>query len=331
MSNKILLNDNISLKKETIDVGSKPGLWARTEVLVGRGFHPNRLGKSYLDEVDFEGHNTVPIGGVQYALEQMFGINASNGSNPINIPNMYNTIGIGAPDVTASQTYKIPKLNDQDAQIVKTMTYDPGHFVQLFGVGTTGTAENNITVHKVGYRENSIDMSISTTDGTLDGSMYPFRFTESILSAVDRQKYFGKKIDLTSGKTGYYLKRFEEDPEVKHIWKTSDTMDVEDEVLVTAEQVWDYSRDDAVESFIECHLRITKNDIKEYFAYLEMPESCRVNCISLFNGIYTETAMQDGDQFGDYANVKLFSKLNIPTEHLSLQKDLEIIYRVYGS
>lgn len=330
MSNNILLKDNLSLKKDNINI-SKPGLWARTEVIVGRGYHSNRMGKSYLDEVDFTKENTVPIGGVQYALEQIFGINASAKSSSIQVPNMYNTLGIGAPDVTPVTQYKIPKLNDQGAQVINTVTYDPGHFVQLFGVGVTGTAENNITVHKVGYRENSIEMSISTSDGTLDGSMYPFRFTESILSEVDRQKYFGKKLDLSSGKTGYYLKRFEQDPEIKHIWKTSDTMDTEDEIPLTQDSVWDYSRDDAVESFIECHLRITKNDIKEYFDYLEMPESCRINCIALFNGIYTESAMADGDQFGDYANVRLFSKLNIPTEHLSLQKDLEIIYRIYGS
>ena len=64
---------------------------------------------------------------------------------------------------------------------------------------------------------------------------------------------------------------------------------------------------------------------------LEQPESCRFNCIALYDGYYTEEGKQDNELFGDYANVRLFSKLNIPTEHLSLQKDLEIIYRVYGS
>lgn len=331
----MLLKDNISLKKDTIAV-PKPGIWARTEVVVGRGYNHNRLGKSYLDEVDFTESNTVPIGGVQFVFEQLFGVSGESGSAGIPIPTLYSTEQIGVHDEAATTEaciYETPSLNDGGGQVHKHTPYKPGHFVQLFGVGVTGTAENNITVHKVGYRENSITMSIQTdsADGTLDGAMYPFRFTDSTLSEVDRQKYFGKKYNAPSGKTGYYLKRFEQDPEIKHIWKTSDTMDTENEIRVTQGTVWDYGRNDAVESFIECHLRITKNDIKEYFEYIGQPESCRINCIALYNGFYTEAYKAESDQFGDYQNIKLFSKLNIPTEHLSLQKDLEILYRIYGS
>ena len=329
----MLLKDNVSLKKDSIDIATpKPGLWARTEVVVGRGYNENRLGKSFLDEVDFTRENTVPIGGVQYVLEQLFGVSGEGGSAGIKIPTLFEQ-GIGAPDAASSYMYKTPSLNDGGGQVSKKTPYTPGQFVQLFGIGVTGTAENNITVHKVGYRENSINMSIQTdsSDGVLDGAMYPFRFTESTLTEVDRQRYFGKKYDAVSGKTGYYLKRFEQDPEIKHIWKTSDTMDIENEIRVTQDTVWDYSRNDAVESFIECHLRITKNDVKEYFEYIGQPESCRINCNALYNGYYTEDYKGDGEQFGDYQNIKLFSKLNIPTEHLSLQKNLEILYRIYGS
>ena len=87
-----------------------------------------------------------------------------------------------------------------------------------------------------------------------------------------------------------------------------------------------------INSFIECHLIITKKDLKEFFNYkLDQPESCRFNTIALYDGRYSEVGKPDGDQFGDYTNVRLFSKLNIPTEPLSLTKDLEIIYRIYGS
>ena len=73
--------------------------------------------------------------------------------------------------------------------------YQAGHLVQLFGLGITGTAENNITVHKVGYRETDIEMSVKTEDGIVDAIMLPFRYTESELDPNERQLYFGKKVD----------------------------------------------------------------------------------------------------------------------------------------
>ena len=50
---------------------------------------------------------------------------------------------------------------------------------------------------------------------------------------------------------------------------------------------------------------------------------------ALFTGQYVpSTSVTD---YGDFRDVRLFSKLNIPTEYLSLNKDLNIIYRVYTS
>ena len=113
---------------------------------------------------------------------------------------------------------------------------------------------------------------------------------------------------------------------------TQDTMSEESEIVVTDATINDNTRNDAIQSFVEMHLQITKKDLKEFFTdKLGQPESCRFNSIALFDGLYTEEGKASSDLFGDYANVTLFSKLNIPTEHLSLQKDLEIIYRVYGS
>ena len=315
-----------------IDVEAKPGLWARTEVLGGYGYHHgDRFTKSFLDEQVWGGENTVPISGVQTILEWLFGV-----KGPINIDTLYKKIGIGSPDEEAVPSFLVPDNSDTDGgATMRNAVYQIGHLVQLFGIGVTGTAENNITVHKVGYRETEIEMNVSTPDGELNGTMYPFRYTESELTPGEKQKYFGKRYDPETGKTGYYLKRFEAFPEIRHIWKTSDidgNLEDDNEIEVTNDTVWDFSRDDAVQSFIEIHLRITSKDLKEFFAdKLDQPESCRFNCIALYTGRYTEANKAENEQFGDYTNVKLFSKLNIPTEPLSLQKDLEIIYRIYGS
>ena len=177
-------------------------------------------------------------------------------------------------------------------------------------------------------REKNIELNRVTTDGlTLTGTMLPFRFTAETLSALDRKKYFGKKVHST-GETGYYLKRFENDAVIKHIWKTGDdfTNDNE-ETLVSSADVWQNNIGmNAVESFTECVLKISKKDVKEWFINLEQEDRARINTIALFNGQFVKDSSTDS---GDYRDVRMFSKLNIPTEYLSLNKDLNIIYRVY--
>lgn len=327
-----IYNDKISIDnnlQDSADVRSG-GLWANTEIEIGYGYHnPGRFGKSFLDETIERGKNTVPISGTQTVLQALFGV-----KGPITIPTLYEEMGIGQPnDESSTPQFLVPDpvVLEGDATN-RASIYNTGHLVQLFGIGVTGTAENNITVHKVGYRETKIEMTVKTPTGELDAKMYPFRFDENELDPQERQKYFGKLYDSKTGKTGYYLKRFEAFPEIKHIWKNSDNMDSDQETAVTNATVFDFTRDDVVNTFIECHLKITKKDLKEYYQYvLDQPESCRFNTLALYDGVYTEKGKAENEEFGDYCNVRLFSKLNIPTEPLSLQKDLEIIYRIYAS
>lgn len=308
-----------------------PGMWAKTEVIAGYGYHHanDRFALSYLEEEILNTHNTVPISGVQTLLQMAFGVRG-----PIDIPSMYTRHGMGIPDETEVPEFLVPENEDTDGYATKRRSiYQVGHLVQLVGLGITGTAENNITVHKVGYRETDIEMQVKTADGIVDGIMIPFRYTESELDPNERQKYFGKKFDPETGKTGYYLKRFEVWPEIKHIWKSADSHGTKGtEILANNDSVWDFSRDDNLKSLIEIHFTVTEDDLKEWFNYkMDMPESARFNCIGMFDGRYSEIGKPQSEQFGDYTNVHLFSKFNIPTEHVSLEKDLEWIYRIYGS
>ena len=324
------LTDHFSFKKDQL---RKPGLWADTEIIAGYGYHheSSRFKLSYLEEPIFEPQrNTVPISGVQTIMQMAFGVRA-----PILIETMYAKHGIGLPDESTVPNYLIPENEDiEGGATYRDALYQPGHLVQLFGLGITGTAENNVTLHKVGYRETDLEMTVNTADGLVDGIWVPFRYTESELDPNERQMYFGKKVDNDTGKTGYYLKRFESAPEIKHVWRSSDKQPGKkvQEVIATNDTVWDYSRDDALKSVIEIHIRISEEDLKEWFDYkLDQPEAARFNTLALFDGRYSELGKPDYEQFGDYCNVRLYSKLNIPTENVSLEKDLEFIYRIYGS
>lgn len=315
MSN-ILVKDKLSFT----DTLASSGLWTRTEVIGGYGdVVQNPLGKSTLGEECFRQHNIVPIGGVSFTMSNLFGIPDTQ----ISIPTLYDESGIGL----ANSPSPVEKYETPDG--VKSVVYRYGNYVQLFGIGITGTAENDVTVYSPDYRDNSINITKVNKDGlTVTGTILPFRYTVETLTSADRKQYFGKKTD-SKGITGYYLKRFETDPVIKHIWKTGE--DVENETLVSSSDVWNNTTGlNAVESFTEIILKISKNDVKEWFAALEQSDRTRINTIALFTGQFVKDNTESPD-VGEYRDVRLYSKLCINPEYLSISKDLNIIYRVYGS
>ena len=188
------------------------------------------------------------------------------------------------------------------------LPYPPYHCICLFGCGTGGAGETNASVLDVNYNERSI----------ID--MVPFRYTDEPLEGTDIGKYYGKKV--IDGKTAYFFKVFDQTPVIRHLWRDGeegeDGSEVDDTVFT------DNTREDSIESFTEILLSITKKDMKEWFIDNGSIERSRVNSIALATGLYSNVD-------DDYEQIKLFSKLNIPTEYLVLNKELEIIYRVYGS
>jgi hypothetical protein len=316
------------------------GLWAKTEIMGSyddmevdnngifkRFVKKIPTGVSSLGETLFRTEtaqpkwttsNMVPIGGCRFAMELLFGVKDTQ----IEIPTVYNnkdTMNIGLPDSTEPlPTYDVPDGT-------KSIIYNNGNFVQLFGIGITGTAENDITVHPVDYTETSIALNKPINAGdevlTLEGVMVPFRHTVSELKAEDKLKYFGKKLN-DGDVVSYYLKRFDQDPVITHIWKSNEAL-IENSAITS-----NNGESDVIESFTEIHLKITKEDVKEWFISLGQEDMTRINTIALFTGQYVKA--EDGT-IGDYRDVRMFSKLNIPTEYLSLTKDLNLVYRVYTS
>ena len=316
ISENILINDRLSLKDDV-----RPnGLWAKTEIIGGYGdIITDEFGLTSLSEVTFRQHNIVPIGGVSYVMQNLFGVT----ENQIEIPTLYSEAGIGAPDSAApTETYQTPDGT-------RTVIYRYGHLVQLFGIGITGTGENDVTIYSPDYREKSINLTKTNKDGqTVTGTMLPFRYTTGELSTAEKKQYFGKK-KSSDGYTGYYLKKFETDPVIKHIWKT--TADTDNETLVSSSDVWSNASGlNAVESLTEMYLKLTKKDVKEWFDSIEEPTRTRFNTLALYNGQYVKDTAVSSDT-GDYRDVRLFSKFCINPEYLNLSKDLNIIYRVYGA
>lgn len=264
-------------------------LFVRTQVLAGYGRYTDNKGITQLHETCFDEENMVLIGGVQYALEQLLGV-----KGPIEIGTLNASMGIGSQSSTA---------------LTNGLPHQVGHKVCLFGVGTGGAGDNIKTIYDVKYNEREIV------------DMVPFRYTNDALSSTEADMYFGKK--MIDGTQAYYLKRFDQAPEIKHFWKDGDLDEFEDGTEVDS-TVFTSTRQEKIESFSEILLTVSKKDIKEWFKAAGHIEDARFNSLGLFTGYYN-------DKDKDYESISELSKLNIPTESLSLVKDLQIIYRLFGS
>lgn len=191
--------------------------------------------------------------------------------------------------------------------------YPKENVVCLFGVGTGGSGDSIASVRDVDFKEREIF------------DMIPFRATDRPLPASEQDKYWFRK-DLGNGRTGYYLKKFEAPPQIKVLWK--DAEGDEDGTTVEA-GVHNSSRVEPIETFVELILKINKNDCREWFELNGNVEQTRINSIGLFTGI--KGVVDETSKATDYKQVKLFSKLNINNEMLTLAKDLTIVYRIYTS
>lgn len=287
-----LLKDSFSMKDKAgapLRSHHKPTLWTHTQIIGGYGLHKNaETGLSELDEVVFETENMVPIGGVQFAMEQIFGV-----ASPLVVPSLSANDGIGATDSTMAGSDGNP--------------HPYGTKVCLFGIGIEGAATNNLTANEVTYMETAVS------------GMIPFRYTNQALSSDDQTRYFGKK--QVNDTTAYYLKTFDQNA-VIHNFKASN-IEGEDGAEVTSDEL-NKAMDKQVQSLTEMNLTISRKDIKEWFTSKGHVDQSCVNSIALYSAVYDAAKK-------DYTDIHLFSKLNIPTEPMSLTKDMHIIYRVYGS
>lgn len=300
MENIIRVNDELCLSQDSIAHQHIPGLWAKTRIIGGYGVHKNEYGVSELDEVVFETTNMVPLSGVQYAMETLFGVKGP----VINVPRLDDVeTGIGKYNEDLRTGGVIEGTGVQ-------MPYQYGQRVCLFGVGTGGAGDNPLSAKEVKYTEGKID------------SMVPFRYTTDVLVYDNTSiygKYYGRKDD--GNIKAYYLKSFDEEPKIHHCYKNG--IDDTDGKEIDYSIVYNQESTNGIETFTQMQLTISKEDIREYFSYngVEQP---RINSIGLFTAVYDEQA-------GDYSNIMLFSKFNIPTEPLSLEKSMTILYRVYGA
>lgn len=284
----IKLNDNINSTDKVAGAPVNKVEPLRIDSVQGKVLKTKIIGLDTLtgDKL-FEEENQIVLGGALFILEKVFNVPA-----PIHVDFLNDIMGI----CTNSPIEEI---------------YPRETGVCLFGVGTGGCGDASRSVVDVKYQEREI----------MD--MIPFRITDEELTGTDVNKYWFRRQEA-DGKTSYFLKSFEYEPEIKVLWK--DGQEGEDGSEVSS-GVHNSERTEPIETFVEMILKITKKDCREFFEINGDVEAARINSIGLFTGVLST----DENGKPEYKQVKLFSKLNIPNEMLVLSKDITIMYRIYTS
>lgn len=219
---------------------------------------------------------------------------------------------IETPEITPSYneafgTAMYTPETDAVPDLPNTSATKSNHKVLLFCCGTDGCGTENSQVYPVDYRK-----WIRPED------MVPFRFQveNNDLSDDLRQSYFGRTT-IDGGYLAYYFKRFER--EVKFVQQYVDGTPVDG-------NVYDAVTNTEAETYVELSLRITKEDIRDYFIATTGIDEAKINSISLCSGY----PVQDSDGYMYFKEIRPLTKLNIPNEQLiDTTKGIEIIYHIY--
>ena len=182
----------------------------------------------------------------------------------------------------------------------------------LFNVGLGGCGSSYADEKVVLDQENTVPQ------------MIPFRVVDDKNEISNAEQYWFQSL-MSNGKYAYYLKKFESTPTIHCLFKDAASSD-EDGTELTGNPA-NSDRKDGIETFVEIILRISAEDLREYFEIYDDPKYPRFNSIGLCMGKLG--TLDDGTE--EYKEVVQFSVLNFSNEMLHFDKDLSIIYRVYIS
>lgn len=273
------------IKNVSDRLNAKDGM--RTLIMAGHDLHVDKNGIHYLgEEVIERQHNKVTTGGAIRMLQLMFGATCD-----LEVTSLNTLMNIGLDG----------KIDDGEIGINC-----------LFNIGLGGCGSNYSDIHTTLDQENTIQQ------------MIPFRIVDDPASlGADKGKYWFKKLLTDKNKYAYYLKKFESTPTVHCLFK--DGIDDEHDGTSLTGNPANYTRTEGIETFVEIVLRLTKEDLREYFELYDNPDYPRFNTMGLCIGKKGSTAAGEAE----YKDVYQFSILNFSNEMLHFDKELDIIYRVY--
>lgn len=241
-------------------------------------------------------------------------------------PKLHNKVILPGAEYTAKLHFKVddpiltPSYNevlmlDNSAAVAEPRPGQDEIKTYLFAIGTDGCGQQNSQVFDVNYGK------WITPD-----ALVPFRYVPEAddIDLSLRDKYFGRKLITTSNPSlvdegpmvAYYFKGFETDPILIRQFIDGTPID---------SAVYDTTKPEEVETYIELKLKVLKEDAREWFICTTGINDARVNTISL---LYGWPKQIDGITY--YQDLRPLTKLNFPNEQLiDYTKGLDITYHIY--
>lgn len=275
-------------------------------------------------ELIFEGHNKTVIAGSALVAMKLFDLDRECLDAT---PTYDEKLGLDMMDT--DDTYPTKYIKDDDGRIIGSTEDEMQRKIIGFCVGQGGAGLDISDVFDVEY------CSWITPDNII-----PFRYPRVNEDIVDENIYKGKALKTLEGQVGdvnaYYFKEFSNTPNlVQNYVSTIGTFTDK----VTAQTVYNNQAiADQAQSYVELHLKITKDDCREYFITHQGIESAKINQISLVSGWKKTVKFAKPDKTGNsvereyeyFQDIRPFSVINIPNEIISnLEKSLSIIYTLY--
>lgn len=225
---------------------------------------------------------------------------------------------IESGEITPSYDNKIPgfiSINDpapSSSPISETSATKANPKVVLFCCGIDGCGTENSQIYPVDY-----------TSWISPENLIPFRFVpknNDTIIGTDNKTYFGRTNDPDGEHAAYYFKAFSSTIKLIQQYATGDAINSD---------VYANNTVKTGESYIEISLKITKDELREYFKNSNNSSlgSARINTISLCYG-YPTISEDDGCIY--FRDIRPFTKLNFPNQSLIDETmGIEIIYHIY--
>jgi hypothetical protein len=240
--------------------------------------------------VIFKGlHNKVIVGGSGLIARKLFDIDTDE------ITPTYNTmLGIETP--AGEETHEKEWGTNATEEEPKIL---------LFCIGLDGCGNENSQVYPVDY-----------TKCISPDSLIPFRYQlkNNDLSDDLRETYFGR-VEVGNF-AAYYFKRFDGQPTLVQQYIDGTLLD---------EGVYDSAKTTSAETYVEITLKVTKEDIRDYFVATVGIDEAKINSVSL---CYAWPKEIDGTLY--FNDIRPITRLNFPNEPMiDITKGIDIIYHVY--
>lgn len=267
-------------------------------------------------------HNKTVIAGSAITAMKLFDLDR----NVLDHTPNYDTV-LNLTNGYQQGTYPTKTIIDKDGNVIGSVPDETQRVICGFCVGQGGAGLDISDVFEADY--------CSWIEPDM---LVPFRYPIVTEDNVPELYYKGKALkELSNGqqRNAYYFKEFSNTPQLKQsyvstIGSFSDSVD--------ASNVYSKQIDAKAQSFVELHLKITKDDCREFFIAHKGLETAKINQLSLVYGWRKTVEVtkpnisgnEVTESFEYMQDVRPFSLLNIPNEILSdLSKSISMIYTLY--